>query len=286
MQPKLPSVPPADPKALADLRKIGVLAMPIAQNTNAIYVNASYAGKAFDDQKLELLKPLAKQLLWLNLARTGVTDKGIESLGKLTMLTRLHLENTALTDAATPYISNLNELEYLNLYGTEVSDASVSNLAKLRKLSKVFLWQTKFSEKGAESLKKSFVDTAKFNSLSVEQKKLKASLDQITKSENAKLAKLEEKKKRAGNQTNDEKAINSKCPVSNKDLDETKNSTFEGRKIGFCCTKCKVKFDGNPESFKSKIKDFKPSEAFAKAEAELRSKKANRRSRKTTPKPK
>ena len=199
-----------------------------------------------------------------------VTDKGMESLGKLTMLTRLHLENTSLTDAATPHISKLKEIDYLNLYGTEVSDASVSNLAKLRKLSKVFLWQTKFSEKGAESLKKSFVDTAKFNSLSVEQKKLKASLDQITKSENAKLAKLEEKKKRAGNQTNDEKAINSKCPVSNKDLDETKNSTFEGRKIGFCCTKCKVKFDGNPESFKSKIKDFKPSEAFAKAEAELK----------------
>ena len=270
LQPKLPSVPPADPKALADLRKMGVLAMPIAQNTNAIYVNASYAGKAFDDQKLKLLEPLAKQLLWLNLARTGVTDKGMESLGKLTMLTRLHLENTSLTDAATPHISKLKEIDYLNLYGTGVSDASVPNLAKLRKLSKVFLWQTKFSEKGAESLKKGFVDAAKFNLLSTEQKKLKASLDQITKSENAKLAKLEEKKKNAGNQTSDEKAINPKCPVSNKDLDDTKNSIFEGRKIGFCCAKCKGKFDGNPESFKSKIKDFKPSDAFAKASDDLK----------------
>ncbi|MEK9633851.1 MAG: hypothetical protein VW622_08425, partial [Opitutae bacterium] len=125
----------------------------------------------------------------------------------------------SLTDAATPHISKLKEIDYLNLYGTGVSDASVPNLAKLRKLSKVFLWQTKFSEKGAESLKKGFVDAAKFNLLSTEQKKLKASLDQITKSENAKLAKLEEKKKNAGNQTSDEKAINPKCPVSNKDLD-------------------------------------------------------------------
>ena len=92
LQPKLPSVPPADPKALADLRKMGVLAMPIAQNTNAIYVNASYAGKAFDDQKLKLLEPLAKQLLWLNLARTGLRTREWSLTGKLTMLTRLHLK--------------------------------------------------------------------------------------------------------------------------------------------------------------------------------------------------
>ena len=269
LQPQLPTVPPADPKALVALRKAGVLAMPIAQNTNAIYVNASYAGKAFDDQKLQLLNPLAKQLLWLNLARTGVTDKGIESLGKLTMLTRLHLENTSVTDAATPHLAKLNELEYLNLYGTAVSDASVGNLAKLRKLSKVFLWQTKFTDKGAEELKKSFVDAKKFNSLKRQQAKLKAELEKVKKSEEAKLAKLEESKNKIGKQTADKKAINAKCPVANKDLDESKVSTYEGRKIGFCCDKCKGKFDANPSSFKSKIKGFKPSDAFAKAESDL-----------------
>jgi hypothetical protein len=272
LQPQLPMVPAADAKALDALRKAGVLALPIAQNTNAIYVNASYAGKSFDDKKLQLLYPLAKQLLWLNLARTGVTDKGIESLGKLTLLTRLHLENTSITDSATAHLSKHKGLEYLNLYGTGVSDASVGNLSKLRKLSKVFLWQTKFTQKGADSLKKSFVDAGKYNSLSTEQKKLKTSLDQVTKAENAKLAKLEESKKALGKQTSDEKAINAKCPVSNKDLDETKNSTFEGRKIGFCCDKCKGKFDANPESFRAKIKDFKPSENFAKADEELKKK--------------
>jgi len=272
LQPQLPVVPAADPKALAALRKAGVLALPIAQNTNTIYVNASYAGKSFDDKKIQLLNPLAKQLLWLNLARTGITDKGVQSLGKLNMLTRLHLENTAITDSASAHLSKLKDLEYLNLYGTGVSDASVENLAKLRKLNKVFLWQTKVTQKGADSLKKSFVDTGKYNSLSAEQRKFKTSLDQVRKAENAKLAKLEEKKKKLGQQTSDEKAINAKCPVSNKDLDETKNSTFEGRKIGFCCDKCKGKFDANPESFRAKIKDFKPSESFAKADEELKNK--------------
>ena len=84
------------------------------------------------------------------------------------------------------------------------------------------------------------------------------------------MAKLEEKKTNLSKQTSDEKPINAKCPVSNKDLDETKNSTFEGRKIGFCCDKCKGKFDANPESFRAKIKDFKPSENFAKADEEFK----------------
>ena len=105
--------------------------------------------------------------------------------------------------------------------------------------------------------------------MSAEQKKLKATLEQVTKSENAKLAKLEEKKNNLAKKTSDKKAINAKCPVSNKDLDETNVSTFEGRKVGFCCAKCKGKFDANPQSFKSKIKDFRPSEAFAKAESDL-----------------
>ncbi|MBT3638093.1 MAG: hypothetical protein HN531_14250 [Opitutae bacterium] len=269
LQPQLPVVPAADPKALAALRKAGVLALPIAQNTNAIYVNASYAGKSFDDKKLQLLNPLAKQLLWLNLARTGVTDKGIESLGKLTLLTRLHLENTSITDAASAHLSKLKGLEYLNLYGTGVSDASVGNLAKLRKLSKVFLWQTKFTEKGAESLKKSFVDVKKYNALKNAQDKMKAELEKAKSANADKISKLEKQKLEAGKQTTDKKAINAKCPVANKDLDESKVSTFEGRKIGFCCAKCKGKFDGNPASFKSKIKDFKPSEAFEKAVSDL-----------------
>lgn len=269
LQPQLPVVPAADPKALDALRKAGVLALPIAQNTNAIYVNASYAGKSFDDQKLKLLDPIAKQLLWLNLARTGVTDKGIESLGKLTLLTRLHLENTSITDSATAHLSKLKGLEYLNLYGTEVSDTSVGNLAKLPKLSKIFLWQTNFTEKGAESLKKNFVDVKKYNSLKSIRDKMKAALEQVKSSEATKLSKLEEQKLEIGKQTTDEKAINAKCPVSNKDLDDSKVSTFEGRKVGFCCAKCKGKFDANPMSFKSKIKDFKPSEAFEKAASGL-----------------
>ena len=35
--------------------------MPIAQNTNALYLNASYLGKKFNDEELEAILPLAPQ---------------------------------------------------------------------------------------------------------------------------------------------------------------------------------------------------------------------------------
>ena len=149
----------------------GLLVMPIAQNTNAIYVNASYAGKAFDNEMLKLLEPLAEQLLWLNLARTGITDEAGSSLSKFTLLRRLHLENTHLSDEISPHLAKLSNLEYLNLYGTKVSDASVSYLQNLKNLEKVFLWETNFTKNGATNLRKGFVDAERYDDLQTNQLK-------------------------------------------------------------------------------------------------------------------
>ena len=77
---KLPEVPIADDITLKKIRNMGILIMPIAQNTNALYVNASYNGKSFDDKSLEMLLPIAPQLVWLNLSKTSITDKGLELL--------------------------------------------------------------------------------------------------------------------------------------------------------------------------------------------------------------
>jgi len=149
-------VPQADTQIVQKLRDSGILIMPIAQNTNALYVNASYKGKSFDDESAKLLQSIAPQLLWLNIARTAVTDEVTETLSKFTLLERLHAENTSLTDGATANLSRLSNLKYLNLYGTDISDASIENFRKLKKLEKIFLWQTKVTSEGADSLRKKF----------------------------------------------------------------------------------------------------------------------------------
>lgn len=261
-QPKLPVVPAVSQAVMESLRKEGILVMPIAQNTNTVYVNASYAGKDFDDSKIALLKPIAKQLLWLNLARTGITDKGIATLKNFPLLTRLHLENTSISDTATVHLSKLSNLEYLNLYATKISDASVPSLQKLVQLKKIFLWQTKITQSGAEELRKHFVDSNEYDSLIAQKKDIKESLDKLVNSEELKIQKLDERIMHTGALSKDKKPLNEKCPVTQKPVDGSKISIFEGRKVGFCCDKCKSKFDSDGAVFRSKIPGFTASSEF------------------------
>lgn len=260
--PKLPEVSPADSNVIENLRKNGILVMPIAQNTNALYVNASYNGKSFTDDSIALLQPIAPQLLWLNVARTSITDKSSKSIANFSLLERLHAENTFLTDAATPNISKLSNLKYLNLYGTGISDASIENFRKLRKLEKVFLWQTKVTPAGAESLRKNFVDPKIYAHLANEKSALIAKIKDISETHDQELEKFNTKITQLSAKTEDTSPINDKCPVSNKSIDETTFINFEGRMIGLCCGNCKTKFGKDPSSYRSKISNFVPSKNF------------------------
>ena len=50
-------------------------------------------------------------------------------------------------------------------------------------------------------------------------------------------------------------SLNSKCPVSGGDVDEAVTSEHAGRKVAFCCGKCKAAFDAEPAKFAGKLKD-------------------------------
>ena len=151
--------------------------MPIAQNTNALYVNASYLGKKFTDKELKLLEPLSEQLLWLNLARTSISDDSMETISKLKLLTRLHLENTSISDRSSSHLSKLSELTYLNLYGTNVSNSSVDSFKKLTKLKKIFLWKTKFTQDGVDLLKEHFANDSNYDELLKQKEKVQSSIE-------------------------------------------------------------------------------------------------------------
>lgn len=151
-----PKVAAARAKALAgvmpQVEKSGASLMAIAQDTPELRFSALNVAKKFNDGGLKVLKPVNEQILWLDLARTQITDKALADVVAMKNLTRLHLENTKITDAGLANIAKLANLEYLNLYGTQVTDAGIAKLGGLKKLKKIFLWQTKVSEKGAKQL--------------------------------------------------------------------------------------------------------------------------------------
>lgn len=269
LHPKLPKLPPAEAKALSNLKDLGVLAMPVAQDTNALYVNASYVGDQFGDEQVKKLVEVSSQLLWLNLARTKVTNAGLAEVAKCTQVTRLHLENTSVSDEGLAHVANLVNLKYLNLYGTKVSDKGISHLKNLKKLEKIFLWQTEVTKAGASDLRSAFVDAKELAKLEVDRNRLKVEVDQFRTSKEKEVAKHEEALKKTASSAASGEPVNAKCPVSGKDVDKAKNSVLEGQTVGFCCDNCKAKFDKDPSAYRAKLKDFKPSVAFDKAKEKL-----------------
>ena len=152
------AVPPADPDALNAVMGLGVLIQPLSQETNLLQAQFLNVVDSFSDQDLELLLPLSEQITWLDLGRTTVTDSGLEVIGRLKNLRKLHLEKTSVTDAGLTHLSGLDQLEYLNLYGTSITDSGLIHLHGLSNLRSLYLWQTNVSEKGVMDIQSNIPD--------------------------------------------------------------------------------------------------------------------------------
>ncbi len=109
------------------------------------------------DGELAVLKDL-KNLVWLHLGGTDVTDRGLPHLADLTSLTRLHLERTQVSDAGLAHLNQLQSLTYLNLYQTGVTDVGLSHLEGLKNLKNLYLWQTKVTPAGVDKLQQALPD--------------------------------------------------------------------------------------------------------------------------------
>ena len=240
-QDEFPKVGAADAKALEKLNQAGAVAIPLAANTNVVSVNFSMAGPKVADAALDDLKPVAEQLVWLNLAGTGVSDAGLKAVAGFKNLQRLHLERTSITDDGLAAIAGLAELRYLNLYGTKVTDKGLAALKSLKKLQSLYVWQTAVTEGGAKELNGTLAAL-----------KINRGVEEPAKP-------VEEKKDPAAAPAAG-KPINAKCPVSGKDVDPAAVSVYKGQTIGFCCMNCKAKFDAKPEDLIGKVAEFKAPE--------------------------
>lgn len=129
--------------------------MPISAEDPRLRINVINGAKDFGDDQLKLIEPVAERVVWLDLARSRVTDQGMKTVRLMRELERLHLENTAVTDAGLAELAGLGKLEYLNLYGTKVSDGIFDTFSKLPALRRVYLWQTSIDPARAKAYERS-----------------------------------------------------------------------------------------------------------------------------------
>jgi len=129
--------------------------MPISAEDERLRVNVINAAKDFGDDQLKMLEPVAERIVWLDLARSQVTDAGMKTVRLMRDLERLHLENTAVTGKGIAELASLAKLEYINLYGTKVDNGIFETFAKLPSLKKAYVWQTGVDPAEAKAFERS-----------------------------------------------------------------------------------------------------------------------------------
>ncbi len=139
-----------DAVAESVLQKISAKGIPIfrvAENSPFVEVNLSRQ-KDVNKNTIKALKPVAQQLISLNLAGTDIKDSDLSQLSNFPHLQKLFLQQTNITDKGIGELNKLDYLSYLNLYETKITDESLPILSKLKRLKKLYLWQTSTTNDG------------------------------------------------------------------------------------------------------------------------------------------
>ncbi|MFT3932885.1 MAG: hypothetical protein QM726_04650 [Chitinophagaceae bacterium] len=161
----LPATPvdKADAAALKILKDSGIVVIPVAENSN--YLSASFVTKAnASDATMQLLLAIKKQLVWLNLNDTKITDASTVVLAQCSNLIKLELNKTFITDKGLPNLSSLQQLKSLSLVGTKITATGLMQLKGLKALQSVYLYQTSIKSSDWPLLSKSFAATTKLDS--------------------------------------------------------------------------------------------------------------------------
>jgi uncharacterized membrane protein len=145
------NVQAADEKTLQRLNGLGINPMPVAEANN--YLMVTFSGhQNITDEQIKSLQDIEKQILWLNLSETRITDQQLEGISRLRNLRVLYLNNTKVSDAGLSKLSVLTELRLLSLVGTAATDQSIGTFQNITKLRNLYVYRTQISSEGIQKL--------------------------------------------------------------------------------------------------------------------------------------
>lgn len=223
--------------AVADLQQRGFVVQKVANDTRALRANLALLRDKVGDTEVALLRPLAPELVWLDLAHTAITDAALADVATFANLQRLSLAETKVGDAGIAAVAKLPQLAVLNAYGTAITDAALVHLVDATALQKLYVWRTAVTAPCCALLQ------AKLTGLAIDrgdyaETRLQAAAAEVAQQKAAAAATA---------------PINAKCPVSGEDIAAGITLDHDGKKVGFCCDKCKAKFAKDPAAFTAKL---------------------------------
>ena len=159
----IPDIPPTavakgDQSAIKKLINLGVVVMPVSQNTNYLSVNF-VTTRNISDREIPLLLPLKQQIIELKIGHTSITDSAMVVISQLKNLMHLQVDHTRITDKGLANLVSLQNLRYLNLVATGITARGVLELKGLKNLRSIYLYQTAVKRTEWAGLKKVFPTT-------------------------------------------------------------------------------------------------------------------------------
>jgi uncharacterized membrane protein len=143
----------APPQILADLRKHGVVILPVGQNSH--YLSANFINAdASNDSLVLLLLSIDKQLVWLKTGTYPVREDELKRIGQLKTLTRLQIGNMQDSQSGLQHLAELKNIQYLSLTGTEITKETVITFKELVSLNNLYLFDCKISPLEYSDLKR------------------------------------------------------------------------------------------------------------------------------------
>ncbi|MEM9886390.1 MAG: c-type cytochrome domain-containing protein [Bacteroidota bacterium] len=135
------TVEAAQPAVLDQLKAQGVIALPVALNSNYLSVNL-LEKKEIDDTLIDLLLQIKAQIVWLKAGNTNLSPSLLDAISQLSNLQLLHLNGTSISDEGLSQLSGLEQLKVLNLTQTVITEQGIQSLANLTDLKKMYLFQS------------------------------------------------------------------------------------------------------------------------------------------------
>jgi uncharacterized membrane protein len=148
------NVDPADVNVIDKLKKFNVTIVPLAFDNH--FLSANFQNANSIDSAIALLPSLKNQLVWLTASLPSISDKHLETIGKLSALRKLDLRHSSLSGSDLTLLADLVNLKSLNLSFTLVKAQQLNALAKLPELKELFLFNTLIKEHEIAELKKKF----------------------------------------------------------------------------------------------------------------------------------
>ena len=126
---------------VAALNNNNRIVKPLGQGSPALAV--SFFGRAnYSFEQLKALKPIAEQIIHLNLAKMPINNEQLAWISGLENLEELNLNFTDIDNHAIEQLRPLKKLQSISLVGTQAGYSGIELLAKMPSMQKIYVWNT------------------------------------------------------------------------------------------------------------------------------------------------